>query len=192
MTVLAFCGPIGSDLKAISEQCFSLLTKECTLLDSSEHTSGALLFAIESAPGDVIVFGPEIFLDEKLRLKCDIKVFLELDADLCLSKHLRLVQANKLNVNEHIEYYLNNIQPLNDEIRVSAQFADLRRPQASSNEALVGLLINAQEKTISELKKNCNEFLPRDVFWNSANHQQKTGSGKSSTVSPGSTQVLFV
>lgn len=177
MTVLAFCGPIGSDLKAISEQCFSLLNKECTLIDSSTYTSiDSLLSVLEKTNGDVIVFGPDIFLDEKLRSKFDIKVFLELDSDLCLSRHLRLVQANELNAKEHIDYYFSRIQPLNDKIRVSAKFADLRRPQASSNEKLIDLFIDRKGKDGEEitLKKtlNSNAFLSKDMFWNSAHHQQ--------------------
>ncbi|MGL5743501.1 MAG: uridine kinase [Legionella sp.] len=176
MTILAVCGPIGSDFKAFSEQCYSYLNEKNTMLiDSTAHQSiNSLLAALESAPGDVIVFGPDIFLDEKVREQFDIKVFLELDADLCLSNHLK---EDLSNFNQQIDDYLTNIQPLNELIRRYAQFADVRRPQKpndelqKTNEHLIGLLINKEKQSLMRINTP-TQSLPRDSFWKPASTPQ--------------------
>lgn len=175
MTVLAVCGPIGSGFKALSEQCYSLLNKKSTLLiDSSAYNSSELLLsAINDASGDVIVFGADIFLDEKLRSRFDIKVFIELDSDLCLANHLK--SANAHNLEEQLNYYLSQIKPLNEKIRLSAKFANLRRPQESANDKLISLLIDEAGKSLSTCPAT-STTLPRDMFWKSASQHQQTGS----------------
>ncbi|WP_454780371.1 uridine kinase [Legionella sp. WA2022007384] len=163
MTILAVCGPIGSDFKAFSEQCYSLLNKEKTqLIDSSAYESlDLLLSAIDNAQGDIIIFGADIFLNEQLRSKLDIKVFLELDADLCLSNYLRSFDANEL-LEERLDYYLTEIKPLNEKVRLSSKYAAMRRPQASSNEKLIDLLIDEDNKTLKKLQV---VSVSRDMFW---------------------------
>ncbi|STY31220.1 uridine/cytidine kinase [Legionella wadsworthii] len=174
MTILAVCGPIGSDLEEFSGQCYSLLNKENTLLiHSADYNSmSSLLFAIQNARGDVIVYGPDIFLDDKLRAQFDIKVFLELDSDLCLGKFLISSLANKSNVEKYQEYYFNKIQPLNEKIRESAQHADLRRPQGRPSDKLIDLLVDKEEGTL----KRCpllSSSLSRNVFWKSVSQSQQ-------------------
>ncbi|MCW8409283.1 uridine kinase [Legionella sp. PATHC035] len=174
MTILAFCGPIGSDFKGLSERCYSLLNQETTvLIDSSRFNSLELLLsAIENAPRDVIVFGPDIFLEEKLRAKFDIKVFVEMDSDLCLSNYLKTFKSCAEDLDQHLKDYFSLIQPLNEKIRLSAKFANLRRPQASSNDKLIDLLVDEKGKT---LKKH-QISQPRDMFWKPASQQQSTDS----------------
>ncbi|QMT59401.1 uridine kinase [Legionella sp. PC997] len=172
MTILAVCGPIGSDFKTFSQECYSLLNKDKTLLiDSSDFkSSNSLLAAIENVKGDIIIFGADIFLDEQLRSKLDIKVFLELDADLCLSNYLKSIDTNTKNVEEHIEFYSTQIKPLNEKIRLSAKYAALRRPQESSNHILINLLINEDDKT---LKKSGLPAVTRDMFWKTESQEQQ-------------------
>ncbi|MCE0721794.1 MULTISPECIES: uridine kinase [Legionella] len=156
MTILAVCGPIGSDYKAFSERCYSLLNKKyATLIDSSAYNSiDLLLSAIESAQGDIIIFGPDIFLNEKLRNKFNVRVFLELDSDLCLSNYIK-IKSSALNdtfdLEEVLKNYESQIKPLNEKIRESSKFAALRRPQASANDVLIDLLINAEAQTLKTL-----------------------------------------
>ncbi|WP_082650336.1 uridine kinase [Legionella parisiensis] len=170
MTILAVCGPVGSDYKAFSEQCYSLLNKKnTTLIDSSAYNSiHSLLSAIESEQGDVIVFGPDIFLDKKLRDEFDVKVFLELDSDLCLSNYLKSsISSDTFDLVKQLENYENQIKPLNEKIRVSSTFAALRRPQTSANDVLIDLLIDKEEQTLKQYKTP-SAFLPRDMFWQPA------------------------
>ncbi|HHF7374097.1 uridine kinase [Legionella bozemanae] len=170
MTILAICGPIGSDYKAFSEQCYSLLNKKCTtLIDSSAYNSiDSLLSAIESAQGDVIVFGADIFLDEQLRDKFDVKVFLELDSDLCLSNYIKsFASSDTFDLEKQLKNYESQIKPLNEKIRVSSKCAALRRPQASANDVLIDLLINAEAQTLKQCQTPSTS-LPRDMFWQPA------------------------
>ncbi len=174
MTILAVCGPIGSDFKEFSEQCYSLVNEERTLLiDRSSYDSTESLFsAIEKEKSDIIIFGTDIFLDATLRARFDIKVFLELDAELSLISHLRTSAANDDNVGERLKYYQEVIKPLNEEIRLSSRHADLRRPQASENATLIGLLINEKEKTL--MKCPAPSFSQsKEVLWASAHRQTK-------------------
>ncbi|WP_131778621.1 uridine kinase [Legionella bozemanae] len=170
MTILAVCGPIGSDYKAFSEQCYSLLNeKSTTLIDSSAYNSiDSLLSAIESAHGDVIVFGADIFLDEQLRDKFDVKVFLELDSDLCLSNYIKSsASSDTFDLEKQLKNYESQIKPLNEKIRVSSKCAALRRPQASANDVLIDLLINAEAQTLKQCQTPSTS-LPRDMFWQPA------------------------
>ncbi|PWY54088.1 uridine kinase [Legionella qingyii] len=182
MTILAVCGPIGSDFKAFSEQCHSLLNTENTLLiDSSTYKSiDLLLSAIKSAPGDIIIFGADIFLDGKLRSNFDIKVFLELDSDLCLSNYLKSFDKNECNLEEQLNYYLTQIKPLNEQVRLSAKYAALRRPQASPNDKLIELLINEDDKTIN--KHQILSASSKDMFWKPES-QSKQRASSENTVS---------
>ncbi|HHT0594679.1 TPA: uridine kinase [Legionella anisa] len=169
MTILAVCGPVGSDYKAFSEQCYSLLNKNrTTLIDSSAYNSiDSLLSAIENAQGDVIVFGADIFLNEKLRNKFDVKVFLELDSDLCLSNYIKSsTSSNTFDLKKQLQNYESQIKPLNEEIKISSKYAALRRPQASANDVLIDLLINAEERTLK--KPTPSDSLSRDRFWKPA------------------------
>ncbi|WP_147286493.1 uridine kinase [Legionella steigerwaltii] len=176
MTILAVCGPIGSDFKGLSEQCYSLLNKEKTLLinSSAYNSSELLLSAIENARCDVIVFGPDIFLDEKLRSKFDVKVFVELDSDLCLANYLKSFASNAPSLEERLNSYFSEVQPLNEKIRSSAKFANLRRPQASSNDKLIELLIDGKGQTLKKSQTDSGS-LPRDMFWKSESQPQQTG-----------------
>lgn len=189
MTILAICGPIGSDFREFSEQCYKALAEasvedallenegaiglknKLLLIDRSSYdstesllsaikklTAPSLQDVVEQEPCDIIIFGADIFLDATLREQCDVKVFLELDADLCLSKFLKQSAANNANVAELSNQYFKEIQPLNEKIRLSARYADLRRPQASEfpldddllsplerkNTQLIDLLIDSQ------------------------------------------------
>ncbi len=176
MTILAVCGPIGSDFKAFSEQCYSLLKKENTvLIDSSAYKSSDLLLsAIKNTQGDIIIFGADIFLDEQLRSTFDIKVFLELDSDLCLSRYLKSFAANELILEEELNYYFTQIQPLNEKVRLSAKYAALRRPQASSNDKLIDLLINEDDKTLKKHQVLSDSL--RDMFWKPESQDKQTDS----------------
>lgn len=134
----------------------------------------ALLIAIKNAQGDVIVYGPDIFLDEKLRAIFDVKIFLELDSDLCLANILIGSSANKLNVEEHLQNYLSQTQPLNEKIRESAQHADLRRPQGRASDKLIDLLINKEEGTLKKCPLLSNSF-PKNVFWKAVSPPHQPG-----------------
>lgn len=165
MTILAVCGPIGSDYKRLGEQCYARLDTETTaLIDGSTFESiDSLLRVLEEAKGDVIVFGSNLFLHEKLRSAFDVKVFVELDADLCLSNYLKSADKS-LNLEQRLSYYLNHIKPLNETINISAKFADLRRPQAGLNDRIIDLLVN-EEQFLSKPKR-------RNMFWESAPQMQ--------------------
>lgn len=150
MTILAVCGPIGCDLKAFSDACYQQLNNEKALLiDSSVFLTQDLLETfLKETNEDVIVFGSNIFLEAPLRELFDIKVFLELDSDLCLSY---FVQANLQNIDDILERYLNVIKPSNERIRYSSKWADLILPQSSSPEKAINLLINAKESRINKV-----------------------------------------
>ncbi len=186
MTILAVCGPIGSDFKEFSEQCHSLLNKERTLLiDCSAYDSTAsLLMTIEKLLSlrepecDIIIFGTDIFLDANLRAKFDIKVFLELDSELSLISHLKTSAINEVNIDELLTCYEKKIKPLNEEIWLSARHADLRRPQPSVNnklpdlnDKLINLLIDKKNGTLIPISAPSGSF-SRGTLWQSPASQE--------------------
>jgi uridine kinase len=173
MTILAICGPIGSDFKTTSEQIFSLLDTENTLLIDStalldEHS---LLSLITDPLGDVIIFGADLFLAENLRAKLDIIVFLELDPDLCLSNYLTLLNADSDNLGSLLDYYFSTIQPLNEKLRESAKFATLIRPQLKLNDKIIELVVNKAEKKLNNVTTYLSDSQIKAMFWKPVAHQ---------------------
>jgi uridine kinase len=114
-------------------------------VDSSQFsTTDLLLDFLKKTQGDIIIYGPEIFLTEELRSQFTIKVFLELDPDLCFSKYIS--SNSTITAITAMNLYESQIKALNDQIRGTAQFADLILPQTKPNDKLINLLINKQER----------------------------------------------
>lgn len=150
MTILAVCGPIGCDLKGFSEACYQQLNNDkAKLIDSTAFVSQeSLVTYLQQTQEDVIVFGSDLFLEASLRQCFDIKLFLELDSDLCLSY---LVQSNLERTDFILEHYLSVVKPSNERIRHSSQWADLLLPQFGAMDKVIRLLIDVQKKTINKV-----------------------------------------
>ena len=96
------------------------------------------------APRNVIVAeGILLFADERVRDQCDIKVFVDADADLRLIRRLnRDMQERGRPLEEILHQYLTTVRPMHLEfVEPGKRYADVIVPQGGHNEVAVDMLI---------------------------------------------------
>lgn len=95
-------------------------------------------------PADVVVIdGILLLVDERLRDLCDVKVFVDTDADIRLIRRIRrdmLVRGRPLD--EILDQYLTTVQPMHLQfVEPSKRYADLIIPRGGENEVAIQLLL---------------------------------------------------
>ena len=122
-----------ADGKAIDKPVYDFVTHL-----RAEHT-----VRIEAA--DVIVVdGILLFVDERVRSRCDVKVFVEADADVRLIRRIRRDMANRGRpLEEILEQYLTTVQPMHLQfVEPSKRYADIIVPRGGHNTVAIDLIIN--------------------------------------------------
>jgi uridine kinase len=105
------------------------------------------LRAEESQPvaaADVIVIdGILLFVDERVRERCDVKVFVDADADERLIRRIRRdMKVRGRPLQEILDQYLTTVQPMHLQfVEPSKRYADLIIPRGGHNAVAVDLLI---------------------------------------------------
>ena len=122
-----------ADGKAIDKPVYDFITHL-----RAEHT-----VRIEAA--DVIVVdGILLFVDERVRSRCDVKVFVDADADVRLIRRIRRDMANRGRpLEEILEQYLTTVQPMHLQfVEPSKRYADIIVPRGGHNTVAIDLIIN--------------------------------------------------
>ena len=122
-----------ADGKAIDKPVYDFVTPL-----RAEHT-----VRIEAA--DVIVVdGILLFVDERVRSRCDVKVFVDADADVRLIRRIRRDMANRGRpLEEILEQYLTTVQPMHLQfVEPSKRYADIIVPRGGHNTVAIDLIIN--------------------------------------------------
>jgi uridine kinase len=91
----------------------------------------------------VVVDGILLLADPRLRDLCDVKVFVDTDADIRLIRRLRrdLVQRGRP-LEEIIEQYLTTVQPMHLEfVEPSKRYADVIVPRGGHNEVAIAMIV---------------------------------------------------
>jgi uridine kinase len=99
--------------------------------------------SIAIASADVIVLdGILLFVDPRVRELCDIKVFVDADADLRLLRRIRRdMRVRGRPLDEILEQYLNSVRPMHLEfVEPSKRYADLIIPVGGHNEVVIEML----------------------------------------------------
>ncbi len=98
----------------------------------------------------VIVDGILIFENKELRDLMDIKVFVDTDADLRLSRRiLRDVRDRGRTMESVIGQYVNTVKPMHDEfVEPSKRYADVIIPEGGFNSVAVKMLIESIKSLI--------------------------------------------
>jgi uridine kinase len=107
-----------------------------THLRRSEHTH------IE--PADVVVIdGILLFVDERVRDLCDVKVFVDADADIRLIRRLeRDTHARGRPLDDVIEQYLSTVQPMHLQfVEPSKRYADVIVPRGGHNTIAIEMIV---------------------------------------------------
>lgn len=122
-----------ADGKAIDKPVYDFVTHLRT--DQTVH--------IESA--DVIVVdGILLFVDERVRARCDVKVFVDADADVRLIRRIRRDMAQRGRpLEEILDQYLTTVQPMHLQfVEPSKRYADIIVPRGGHNTVAIDLIIN--------------------------------------------------
>jgi len=94
-------------------------------------------------PSDVIVIdGILLFVDERVRDLCDIKVFVDADADVRLIRRLqRDMSARGRPLDEIIDQYLHTVQPMHLQfVEPSKRYADVIVPRGGHNAIAIEMI----------------------------------------------------
>ncbi|MEO5579792.1 MAG: uridine kinase [Gemmatimonadaceae bacterium] len=100
--------------------------------------------AVTVQPSDVIVIdGILLFVDERVRNLCDVKVFVDADADIRLIRRLeRDISARGRPLGEIIEQYLSTVQPMHLQfVEPSKRYADIIVPRGGHNAVAIEMIV---------------------------------------------------
>ena len=92
-------------------------------------------------PADVIVIdGILLFVDQRVRDLCDVKVFVDADADIRLIRRDMVKRGRPLP--EILEQYLTTVQPMHLEfVEPSKRYADVIVPRGGHNEVAIEMIV---------------------------------------------------
>jgi uridine kinase len=127
-----------SHLKALSDG----KTIEKPQYDFVEHVRSLDTVHVKAA--DVVVVDGILLLAEpRLRALCDVKVFVDADADIRLIRRLRRDIAERGRpLEEIIEQYLTTVQPMHLEfVEPSKRYADVIVPRGGHNEVAIEMIV---------------------------------------------------
>ncbi len=115
---------------------------EKPVYDFVQHARAPQTVHIE--PADVIVIdGILLLVDERVRRVCDVKVFVDTDADIRLIRRIRRDMAKRGRpLAEILDQYLTTVQPMHLQfVEPSKRYADLIIPRGGENAVAIDLLL---------------------------------------------------
>lgn len=95
-------------------------------------------------PADVVVIdGILLFADPRVRDLCDVKVFVDADADIRLIRRIKRDMAKRGRpLDEILDQYLNTVQPMHLQfVEPSKRYADVIVPRGGHNQIAIEMLI---------------------------------------------------
>jgi uridine kinase len=110
--------------------------------DFVTHTRSARTERVE--PADVLVIdGILLFVDERVRALCDVKVFVDADADIRLIRRLRRdVTKRGRTLDEVIAQYLETVHPMHLQfVEPSKRYADVIVPRGGHNAVAIEMIV---------------------------------------------------
>ena len=110
--------------------------------DFVTHTRTA--HAERVAPADVVVIdGILLFVDERVRALCDVKVFVDADSDIRLVRRLRRDTVERGRpLEEILDQYLTTVQPMHLQfVEPSKRYADVIVPRGGHNTVAVEMIV---------------------------------------------------
>lgn len=110
--------------------------------DFVTHLRSGGTIAVE--PSDVIVIdGILLFVDDRVRDLCDVKVFVDADADIRLIRRIqRDITARGRPLDEIIDQYLSTVQPMHLQfVEPSKRYADIIVPRGGHNAVAIEMIV---------------------------------------------------
>jgi uridine kinase len=137
--------PDAFDLDLLAAHLAQLANGEAVekpVYDFTAHLRSRETVRIE--PADVIVIdGILLLVDEAVRARCDVKVFVDTDADTRLIRRIRRDMAERGRpLEEILDQYLSTVQPMHLQfVEPSKRYADLISPRGGENTIAIDLLL---------------------------------------------------
>jgi uridine kinase len=103
-------------------------------------------------PSDVVVLdGILLFVDERIRARCDVKAFVDTDADVRLIRRIRRDMAKRGRpLQEILDQYLTTVQPMHLQfVEPSKRYADVIVPRGGENTVAIDLLVGAVARRVA-------------------------------------------
>ena len=129
--LVAQLGQLGAG-EAIAKPVYDFVT----------HTRSARTVTIP--PADVVVIdGILLFADSRVRDLCDVKIFVDADADIRLIRRMKRDMAKRGRpLDEILEQYLSTVQPMHLQfVEPSKRYADVIVPRGGHNQIAIEMLI---------------------------------------------------
>ena len=137
--------PDAFDYDLLTDHLERLATRETIdkpVYDFVSHLRSA--DAVRLDPSDVIVIdGILLFVDERVRDLCDVKVFVDADADIRLIRRIqRDMSARGRPLSEIIDQYLSTVQPMHLQfVEPSKRYADIIVPRGGHNSIAIEMIV---------------------------------------------------
>jgi uridine kinase len=137
--------PDAFDFELLTEHLTALTHRQCInkpVYDFVTHLRSDKTIPVE--PSDVIVIdGILLFVDERVRDLCDVKVFVDADADVRLIRRIqRDIKSRGRPLNEIIDQYLSTVQPMHLQfVEPSKRYADIIVPRGGHNSVAIEMIV---------------------------------------------------
>ena len=118
--------------------------------DFVTHTRSAT--TVRTRAGEVVVIdGILLFADARLRELCDVKVFVDADADIRLIRRIRRdIAARARPLEEVLEQYLTTVQPMHLQfVEPSKRYADVIVPRGGHNRVAIEMITAKIERRLA-------------------------------------------
>jgi uridine kinase len=103
-------------------------------------------------PADVVVIdGILLFVDERVRARCDVKAFVDADADIRLIRRIRRdMEQRGRPLEEILNQYLTTVHPMHLQfVEPSKRYADIIVPRGGHNTVAIDLLVDAVARRLA-------------------------------------------
>ena len=120
------------------------------IYDFVSHTRSAQTASIPTAEV-IVIDGILLFVDARVRDLCDVKVFVDADADIRLIRRIRRDVAKRGRaLEEVIEQYLTTVQPMHLQfVEPSKRYADVIVPRGGHNPVAIEMIVAKIERRLA-------------------------------------------
>lgn len=118
--------------------------------DFVRHLRASATVSVDPAPV-VIIDGILLLADARVRDLCDIKVFVDADADVRLMRRIRRdIRERGRPIDEILEQYATTVRPMHVEfVEPSKRYADLIIPEGGENQVAIDAIIARVEHLVT-------------------------------------------
>ncbi|HVZ77360.1 MAG TPA: uridine kinase [Gemmatimonadaceae bacterium] len=148
--------PDAIDWDLLVNQLGQLLAGESVekpVYDFVHHTRSTQTVTIP--PADVVVIdGILLFTDERTRDLCDVKVFVDADADIRLIRRIRRdMHKRGRPLNEILEQYQKTVHPMHLQfVEPSKRYADVIVPRGGHNAVAISMIVARVQQQIAKVR----------------------------------------